>query len=562
VYGDNALAHRLVVELSEQYDATVVAVLGGGRGTHQTRIANALPERAVIRRGGTSEEALREAGIATARAVAFVASDDQANIHAALRSRAINPRIRVVIRLYNQRLGEHIARLIKDCTVLSASATAGPAFVNAALGRPQTARVDNRFLRIAIGKDIDPVKALCVVADRIDRSQPAGIRMLPDVAGATMRWIEQDVLRLPEQDGDRAMLQFFDGDATVAPAAPLSRLRWRLVDVLRYFTNAQLRMMLVGAVLMVVVSFVGIWFLARPFGWAVYESLLDLAGSAVPDVYGQVSATGGAWQRVFQVAITFSGILLIPVVTAIFLDHTASGAAPRTRGPSAGTRDHVVVVGLGNVGTRVATLLHGLGVPVVCVEQNPGVRGITAVTELGIPVLVGHRLVADALRAAHAQRSRAVVALTGDDIANLETALEARAIQPGIRVVVRLFDDDFAAHVYREFGNVASRSVSYLAAPAFAGAMMGQEVLATLSVYRKVLLIAEITVRQGTELVGQPMREIDAAGEIRVLALRRPGRDRVWQPADHGYPLAEGDQLIIAATSAGLGRLHNAATVT
>jgi Trk K+ transport system NAD-binding subunit len=123
-------------------------------------------------------------------------------------------------------------------------------------------------------------------------------------------------------------------------------------------------------------------------------------------------------------------------------------------------------------------------------------------------------------------------------------------------VVVRLFDDDFAKHVYQEFANTASRSVSYLAAPAFAAAMMGREVLGTLSVLRKVLLIAEVDVEDGSELAGLAQRELDRPGLTRVLAIRRSGSTSFdWLGADRGRVLVPGDRLIMAATRAGFGGL-------
>jgi Trk K+ transport system NAD-binding subunit len=500
---------------------------------------------------------MQKADVAAARAIAFVDADDQSNIHAAMRAARRSPGIRIVIRMYNQRLGDHIQQLIDNSTVLSASATAAPAFANSALRRPSAVQAGGRNLRLAIGPAIDMGLALCVVANDIDPSDPASIGMLPRTAGPAMEWIEHDVLRLQSTESrQRAVLQFLDSEAGVE-VSRRSRFLWALIDALRFFTSAKVRLTLIIALTMAALSFAGIWYLSRPFGWAVYESLLDVAGSAVPDTYGQPSAVGGVWQRVFQVAITFSGILLIPVVTAIFLESTASRRGARARLPSAGIRGHVVVVGLGNAGTRVATLFHELGVPVVGIERDPGARGIVAVRGLDIPVLVGDGPIDEMLRQAHVTRARAVVALTGDDVANLEAALEARAIQPDVRVVVRLFDDDFADHIYKEFGNTASRSVSYLAAPAFAAAMMGREVLGTLSVYRHVLLIAEITVTENSDLVGLPLRDVDRAGLTRVLALRRE-RDTAyaWRPADHGRRLDVGDSLIVAATRAGLGSVH------
>ncbi|WP_035796326.1 hypothetical protein [Kitasatospora mediocidica] len=125
----------------------------------------------------------------------------------------------------------------------------------------------------------------------------------------------------------------------------------------------------------------------------------------------------------------------------------------------------------------------------------------------------------------------------------------------------KLSDDDFAQHVYATLGNVASRSVSYLAAPAFAAALMGREVLGTLSVYRHVLLIAELTAEDGGALVGMSRNDIEALGGLRVLAVRlaRQPDSYQWGYADRSRGLAPGDRVVLAATRSGLGRLNTAA---
>ncbi|GAA1995816.1 NAD-binding protein [Catenulispora subtropica] len=554
--GGNALAYRLAVELTEQYDANAAAIVPAEETPYTVQIARAVGTGNAVISAHVTEEALREAGIDRARAIAFVDGDDRTNIHAAMRAAALKPGIGIVIRMFNQRLGRHIAQLVADCTVLSASATAAPAFVNAALRRPHTVTAGGRSLWIAMGPDIDMRQTPFLVADDVDRDRPKKIKMLPATAARSRA---QEWMALQERSPRHAALQFLDishTDSAGNQAPAMTRLLWRAADALRFFTSAKLRTVLIVAVLTLLVAFTGIWLLARPLGWALYQSLLDVAGSAVPDVYGQPSAVGGSWQRVFQVALTLSGVVLMPVVTAVFVEGTAARRNVRTRQPSAGLRGHVVVVGLGNAGTRVTTLFHALGVPVVGVERDPEARGMAAARGLDVPVVTGDRPIDDALRRAQIARARAVVAVTGDDVANLEAALEARAINPDVRVVVRLFDDDFASHVYKEFGNTASRSVSYLAAPAFAAAMMGREVLGTLSVFRHVLLIAEVAVEAGSELVGVAQRELDRAGLTRVLAVRRSGsREFDWSGADRGRRLTAGDLLIVAATRAGLGGL-------
>ncbi|MDH6113960.1 voltage-gated potassium channel Kch [Kitasatospora sp. MAP12-15] len=580
VCGGNALAHRLILELVEHYEVPVLAIVPDRTRDHAPRIERLDGVTAVLEYSGVTDEALRAACVGTARGIALVDGDDQANIHAALSAQGRNPELRIVLRMYNQRLGEQIQKLLRNCAALSGSATAAPAFANGALDRPNSVQVGDRFIYVAYDADIT-AGHLCVAADGIDRQDLTRLRLLPDTGPASSEFIRLAAAfgeggpiavgsgarpgeRAPGDDGSVAVLQTLPTEPPLRVSWP-SRLRYRLQDTLLYFTSARLRIVLFSAFAAIAASFGVIWAFNRDFGWTVYITLLDAAGAAQPDQYGDPSGgTGGGWQRVAQVVITFCSITFVPVATAIMVEALASGRRGLPKSPSAGLREHVVVVGLGNVGTRVATLMREFGVPVACVERDPQARGIAAVRALGIPVLVGDGPLEDQLRRARAQHSRAVVAVTNDDAVNLEAALEARALRESVRIVVRLFDDDFAHHVYATLGNVASRSVSYLAAPAFAAALMGREVLGTLSVFRHVLLVAELTAEDGGALVGMSRNDIEALGGLRVLAVRlaRQPDNYQWGYADRSRGLRPGDRVVLAATRSGLGRLNTAAPET
>ena len=582
VCGANTLAHRLVVELTELYEVSVLAIVPSRDRDHAPQITKLLGKSSVIAVSTITEEVLRSADVATARGIALVDGDDQSNIHTALRAQALNPQIRVVLRMYNQRLGKHVERLLNNCAALSRSATAAPAFVNAALRRPNSVQVGGKSVSVEIGAESEQADFLCTIADRIDKQDLAQMRLLPDAPGPAATWIHgvtrepaitvsvpastgsttsppltvpphPTLSDIPPPPGARAVLRFLDG---VRPHTPswFSRLRWRLVDLRRLLSATQLSRVYFGAFIAVLASFFTVWYLNQHFAWALYDTLLDMAGAAQPDSFGQPSQTGGSWQRVAQVVTTFCGIMFIPAITAIMLDNLARGRAGLSRQPSAGVRGHVIIFGLGNVGTRVATLIHQIGIPVVCIERDPTARGIAAARTMELPVLTGEAPLEDQLRKARVHRCRAVLALTGDDAANLEAALEARALAPDVRVVLRLFDDDFATQVYRTFTNAASRSVSYLAAPAFAAALMGREVLGTLSVYRHVVLVAEFVADEESGLIGRTLHEIEVPGEVRVIALRtKEAHDYQWRP-DHARRLAVGDTYVLLATRGGLGR--------
>jgi Trk K+ transport system NAD-binding subunit len=273
----------------------------------------------------------------------------------------------------------------------------------------------------------------------------------------------------------------------------------------------------------------------------VYLGLMDLTGSALTS-----PADSGA-EKTAQVLLTVDGMAFIPVITAIVVGARLTGSVRRAPRPPGG---HVIVVGLGNVGTSVTGQLHDLGFDVVCVDNNPGAAGIPMARQLGLPVVIGDAFREETLRAANLETCLALVSVTSSDIVNLETTLTARALRDDLRIVLRLTDDDLAERMQKTTGNIISRSVPYLAAPAFAAAMLEHQVLRTIAVGRHVLLIADV--RAGPGLAGTVIADTEQDGQARVLALQAGGAAALdWSP-HRGYLLAADDRMIVLATRKGL----------
>jgi hypothetical protein len=107
-------------------------------------------------------------------------------------------------------------------------------------------------------------------------------------------------------------------------------------------------------------------------------------------------------------------------------------------------RDHVVLCGLGHLGYRILQQLKAAGEPVVAIEVDPTCRFLAEAKASGTPVLVRDMKDDEALREAGIAHARVVVIASNDDLANLEVALDARRLNPQIRVVMRLFDQRIA----------------------------------------------------------------------------------------------------------------------
>jgi Trk K+ transport system NAD-binding subunit len=262
--------------------------------------------------------------------------------------------------------------------------------------------------------------------------------------------------------------------------------------------------------------------------------------------------------RVYAIFLSLVGAALVAVVYAFITDAIVRSRLLQTLGrrsiPS-NIHDHVIVCGLGAIGYRVALGIVERGVPVVVVDTDENGRFVAPTRSTGIPVVIGDARHRELLTELGIRRARAVVAATSDDLVNLAAALNARSIRPDVRVVVRLYDPDFAVRVQRGFGIRFTRSVSHLAAPAFAAAAIGSEVIAAIPIGdRRVLFIARVGVGAGSALDGRPVNAIDEARVRRVIAIERASATTEWLPGPRMAPLA-GDRVVVAATRAGLAAL-------
>ena len=540
----------------------------GGNGTNGHR---ADGER-VLEAADLTEAVLAEAGVERATALALVYDDDETNIRAALTARRLNPRLRLVLRLYNRRLGQHIEELLDQTaalvsggtavggpeastTVLSDADTAAPALVATAVaGTSKVVQTDSLLLRaverlpsrdgqIAGG-------GLCTLAllsasgadptgtDGSEGGGEQGPRLLPDdeeVRQATGR--AAVVLEQVSSFGGPRSAATGRGVGGVPPFASLfsRRLRWSLA----------------GMVGCVVALAVALWVVTgiHPLR-AFYLTLLDLFAIDDPAIGAPLG------RQILQLLSGLVGLLLMPVLLAAVLEALGTfRTASALRKPPRGLGGHVVLLGLGKIGTRVLTRLRELHIPVVCVESDPEARGLATARRLRVPVVLGDVTQEGVLEAAKIHRAHALLAVTSADTTNLEAALYARSVRPDLRVVLRLYDDDFATAVYRTLraahphATTRSRSVSYLSAPAFAGAMLGRQVLGAIPVERRVLLFAAVEVDGHPELEGRTVAEAFRAGAWRVLAVE--GRADV--PPDH--VLEKGDRVVVATTRRGLAEL-------
>jgi voltage-gated potassium channel len=135
-----------------------------------------------------------------------------------------------------------------------------------------------------------------------------------------------------------------------------------------------------------------------------------------------------------------------------------------------------------------------------------------------------------------------VIACTDDDLANVLACLHTRRVNPRIRTVVRVFDEDLAERVGGAFGIDVAISATEIAAGAFASAATDERAARAFDTgdVRHLILREDFDEPVTRDLV----REWEHQG-LHLLAFRR-GQGAVEPPSSLARPLEAGDSAIMA----------------
>jgi Trk K+ transport system NAD-binding subunit len=502
VYGMTQVGQRAASELL-RLGQTVVAVDrpdradGGGHGL------------AVVPADLRAEVGMAAVGLSTARALILTADDDMGNLQAALAAARRYPALRVVVRMFRFELGRHIQRELPNILTLSNSRLVAPTFVGAALSHDWRQRVAVRDQELVLEPGAE------------------GELMLPGDDPAPLR-LE------PAPQANR----------------PLSKPRWTsaAARVLRDLgTDRRLWVVAGLIVLLVAVSTLVFRFGVEGVGWfaALYAAVTEIATTGLdPSI-----AAGPEAVRAYAVVLLFAAAALLAAVYALFTDalvserlNRALGGVPRS------VRGHVVVCGLGAVGLRVAERVLAAGLPVTAVQLDPDDALLLSARRQGIAAVNGDARFPSSLREAQAQRARAVVLATRDDLTNLEAGLMVRREFPQARIVLRMYDLELAHQAAALMPDAVVLSTAALAAPAFAFAALGPRVHGTLEHEDRIYVVAETAVQTGAVADGKPVSGMEESGRVRLLGVERGGRVQWRPPPDIQIAAAD---VVVALTAPG-----------
>jgi Trk K+ transport system NAD-binding subunit len=359
-----------------------VLLLGSGDLTEETNEALAAAGADVEHLEDPDHEELRAALEHGADAVAVVRRDDAWPLRVALLVRHLDPDVRIVATIADAAVGRQLSAEIGNCTVISVAEVVAPSLAGPCLDDDLAAVVDG-----------DPPQGLRCDGDKVEPMA------LPEVRSRRVRALVT------------AVLQPFDRSAGLVFFGAIG-----LVSILVFET--------VAAALVLEQA------LVDAFYGAVKTLVTVDPNPAVQD--------GPKW---FKVVISGSMLLALLFAAAFtgglverLIGRNLTGLLGRRAVPRS---DHVVVVGLGQVGLQLCKLLRRCGMSVVAVDDREDGENVGRARELGLPVIIGRGGDPSLLGRLSLSRALALAAVTADDLENIAVVLAARSQHADLRIVLR-----------------------------------------------------------------------------------------------------------------------------
>jgi hypothetical protein len=397
-----------------------VLVIGDGDLSDETVRALEASEARVVRLRQPEEsdvlDALADESIDT---VAVVARSDAIVLRMALMVRAASRDVALLLTIFDPTMAEQVGELVPNTRVTSLADIVAPSLAGPA--------IDARFVTVSL-QDGKPVGLV---------EHDGGVR--------------EERIRFPRPRQVEALMR-----ALLTP----------------YDRSAG--MLLYGAIGLVAI-----------FAVETVTAVFTLDQTAIDAIYGSAKtlvtvdpnpavSDGPRWYKLFTsvtmlVALFFAAALTAGLVNRV-VERSLTGLLGRRAVPR---RDHVVVVGLGQVGMRLCLLLRACRIPLVAVESGENGESVGIAKELGLPVVIGRGADPSVMRRLSLHKARSVAAVTSDDLENISVAMTARGIHPDIRTVLRVGDGNVANETRSLLALGLVRDVHRLAASLLAAKILG-----------------------------------------------------------------------------------------
>ncbi len=550
---------------------------------------------------------LESAGIRDCRGILLVTDNERTNTEAAFAARLLNPNVRLVVRSSKQNLNQLLSKNLGSFVAFEPVDLSASAFAFAALGAdvPGFFKLEDQWLRV-VNREIQRGDRWCDrrqlrdldtsfrrVLLHTSASSPSFQQFYSSdadatlMAGDTVVYIElldrlvgyspQLSTETESQQQTRSATQQRQSKKTSAASSQRRRLfgmpvlpilngniKQKLVEFWQSTAQYQTRRVaIICGVAVSVLWVLGIVLYSLHYpeiglAEAFYAPVILLLGG-YGDLFGGVKFAAQStsaeemswWLRLFSLGLTLAGTAFVGVLYALLTEALLTAKFQFKNRPPIPKQNHVVIIGLGRVGQRIAAILQDLKQPLVGIDSTALESSILP----QMPMVVGN--ISEALTQVNLAQAQTTLVVLGDDMENLEIGLMVHAANPQSELVIRTQDQLFSNNVAQLFPYAQVLCAPALSAEVFAAAAYGEKILSLFHLKHQTILVTEYRIEPEDTLNGLLLAEVAYGfGVVPVLHQRSQSAANLL-PSDD-VRLEAGDRLILLATTQSLQRIERA----
>jgi Trk K+ transport system NAD-binding subunit len=517
----------------------------------------------------SQSEILKKAAIGRCRVALLVTGDERNNIAGAFMARSLNPQVRLIIRSAQENLNTLLRQQLGNLVAFEPSQFSASAFALASLGDRTQALLEVDGVKVRVGREIVDPNNAHLLGQRVfelnnarrrilsvtTQSEPtrnvffAGNHDKPVGAGDVLTYFENGDL-VPSEGALRAYAGGREPRTLAMHIVALKLWLKRLPHSVEVPRVALASFAIMVVLMLAAFVFYG---LENPdIGWrdALNVSIV-LAVGGFDNIFGALKLpfpiSGGLYS--FSVLMTICSAVFLGVVFATLTERLLSARLQiARRRPPAPPGGHVIVIGMGAIGQRIAEILREWRQPAVGIAEKPVAEDILP----DMPMQIGP--LREALARANVGAAKSIIAVMDDQVANLEVSLLARSLNPACAIVFRTADQELAQNVASLISRSTGLSDYVIAAEAIAGAAFGENIISAFHLDHRSALVTEYIICAGDTLIGRNLSEI-AFGYGVAPIIHKRGSEKRFNPSDD-IVLEASDVVIVLATVEGLRRIE------
>ena len=365
---------------------------------------------------------LRAALTSDVDGIAVMLHDDIKALRYSLAAHHIRPAARLFVAMFDRTAREQLRTAVPTSVVLSPAAISVPSLVAAAID-PRTAAIRRH--------DTQEERRWVSLT-------PAGDRV------AVAEYTTPDAIRRPGRIGKiTGQLRAYDAGTKVLLTGVLGLISIIALDTIVGLQHAN-------------------------FLRALYDATRTTATISAPTLPDE------PWILIWATFAALAVLVFTAMFAAGLVNYLLSGRHVALIGRRVAPRSgHVIVVGMGQVGLRLAEELQALGMAVLGIEVNPAARSLQIARARRIPVIVGDAASRATLKTARVGHAQALIAAGSAEWDNIAVAVSSLAIAPNTRLVIRAGTGDAMEETRSLFHIGAVVDVNGLTASFVTSAMTG-----------------------------------------------------------------------------------------